>query len=397
MPPNIPFWRVLIILSGLGLLLPMIFDVYLPAMPSIARSFGVGDGQIQLTLAAMNFGLAFGQFIYGPLADRYGRRPILIGAMVVFTTTHMAAVYAPDVASLGGLRFVHGLTGAAGAILMRAVIRDLYDGPAYARMIAYTFMTGGIMPIIGPIIGGNLTVTFGWESTMLFMGVVGGIVVLLVWFGLPETGTRDAEALRPRIIGRSIAALCGSRTFVLYTFAGIGPYVGLFAILSDLAPVLIGGMGLTPPDFGLLFAVIMIGNLLASLVAGRLVARLGIDNLIMVGSVFCLVSGFTVFVVTQAGYVGPLAIVLPASGFMIGFALIMPPMYAGALSPFPAMAGRASSLMGIIHYSTATLTALILGLVADGSHRPLVLALLIAGILSILAYFWILRGVRKSG
>jgi DHA1 family bicyclomycin/chloramphenicol resistance-like MFS transporter len=247
------------------------------------------------------------------------------------------------------------------------------------------------------MIGGGLIAFFAWPSIFLFMGAVGVAVFLSIWFGLPETGVRDPEALQIRSMGRTYALLGSSRTFMLYTLAGVGPYLGLFAVLTDIAPVLIGAMGLTPPQFGVLFAVIMIGNLVASVAAGRLVARLGINRLILVGSSTCLVASLVGFMVTNAGYISPMPIVLTASAFMIGFALVMPAVTAGAMSPFPGLAGRASSLMGIIHYGTATLTALMLGLVADGSHRPLMIALLVGGVLALAGYLAILRGIRKSG
>ena len=157
------FWKVLALMSGLAILLPLIIDIFLPAIPAIAQSFQVNTGDIQITLASLNLGAAIGQILYGPLADRFGRRLVILTAMSIFTLTGFATVVAPNVEWLNILRFFQGLTAASGMIIIRAIVRDLYDGALAAKMLAYTFVTGSIMPILAPIIGGNVTVWWGWK------------------------------------------------------------------------------------------------------------------------------------------------------------------------------------------------------------------------------------------
>ena len=385
------FWKVLALMSGLAILLPLIIDIFLPAIPAIAQSFQVNTGDIQITLASLNLGAAIGQILYGPLADRFGRRLVILTAMSIFTLTGFATVVAPNVEWLNILRFFQGLTAASGMIIIRAIVRDLYDGALATKMLAYTFVTGSIMPILAPIIGGNVTVWWGWEPNFYIIGAIGLLVVLSLWFWLDETGTKDHEAIRLGEMGRSFLTLVQSRVFITYAFAGVGPFAGLFAILTALSSVLIEYMGVSPTVFGYLFSLIMIGNLTASFVAGRLISSIGGTSLIYAGCTVCLLSGMVAGSIFWVGNVTPAGIVLPSFGFMIGFGLLIPSATAGAMSPFPEMAGRSSSLIGLIHFSAGASASLLMGLLADGTHFPLVTAITICGFLCFLSVWPVYR------
>lgn len=392
------FWQVLIVLGGLAMLTPLVIDAYLPAMTAVGQGLGVPVGQVQFTLASINVGLAVGHVLYGPLADRFGRRAVLLVVMALFSVVGFASAAAPDIASLNILRFLHGLTATASMILARAVIRDLYDGAEAAKMLAYVFVGGAAMPILAPIIGGHLTVWFDWPSTFLLMGGFGAVLTVLIWSMLPETGTKDPTATNIGEIGRSISALCRSRRFMLYTMGGVGPYAGLFAVLAGLSPLLIGQMGITPTDFGYLFGLVMIGYLAAAALAGRLAKRWGIHRLIFIGSQLCALSGIAALAATAfSGSAALFAIVLPVFGFMVGMALLQPGITAGAMSPFPGMAGRASSVMGLVHYSAGALAALSLGLFADGTAGPMVIILAVSGLFTLISYVLIARYTGGEG
>ena len=190
------FWRVLFLLSGLAILMPLIIDIFLPSIPAIAAAYGVDTGEVQLTLAYLNFGAALGQVIYGPLADRYGRRPVIVSTMVLFSAAGFGSALAPSIEWLNAWRFLQGLAAAAGMIIIRAIVRDLYDGVRATKMLAYTFMTGSIMPIAAPIAGGFLTVSIGWEINLYIIGAIGLLITLGLWIWLDETGERERSALQ---------------------------------------------------------------------------------------------------------------------------------------------------------------------------------------------------------
>ena len=230
-----------------------------------------------------------------------------------------------------------------------------------------------------------MTVWLGWRPNFYIVGIIGLLVTFSLWHWLDETGTRDHEATRIRPLWGSFLKLTRSRIFLTYAYAGIGPFAGLFAILTALSSTLIEFMGLSPTVFGYLFALIMFGNLTASLLAGRLVSSIGEIRLIYAGCTICLLAGISAGGISWAGIVNPAGIVIPSLGFMIGFALLIPAATAGAMSPFPEMAGRASSLIGLVHYGAGAITSLLMGLWADGTHVPLVTALTICGFLSFIS------------
>ena len=269
------FGRVLFLLSGLAILMPLITDIFLPSIPAIALTYGVATGKVQLTLASLFLGTALGQVIYGPLADRYGRRPVIIITMVIFTAAGFGSAVAPSIEWLNAWRFLQGLTAASATIIIRAIVRDLFDGPSATKMLAYTFVTGSIMPIAAPIVGGYITISVGWEINMHIIGVTGLLLVVVLWLWLDETGTPERNALHLGSMFTAYKELIRSHRFLIYTFAAIGPFTGLFAILTGLSSVLIEFMNLGPDTFGLLFGVVMLGNLAASWLAGRLAPRSG--------------------------------------------------------------------------------------------------------------------------
>jgi len=230
---------------------------------------------------------------------------------------------------------------------------------------------------------------------MYIIGGTGLLVMLILWFWLEETGEKDQSALSLAAMGKAYAELLRSRQFLTYAFVGIGPFAGLFAILTALSSVLIEFMGVSPDIFGLLFAAVMVGNLIASWVAGHLAERVGSTRLIVWGSLICLVSGFALPAMVFSGHSSPTAIVLTSFGYMVGFSLIIPAATAGAMSPFPHIAGRASSLIGLVHYGAGAAASLAMGLIADGTDRPLSYALAVCGVLNLLAIFPVLATKEK--
>ncbi|MBO21529.1 MAG: hypothetical protein CMM26_04000 [Rhodospirillaceae bacterium] len=389
------FWRVLFLLSGLAILMPLVIDIFLPSMPAIAASYGVETGEVQLTLASLNLGAALGQVIYGPLADRFGRRFVIVWTMAVFTAAGLASANPPSMEWMNALRFLQGLTAASGMIIIRAIVRDLYDGAQSTKMLAYTFVTGSTMPVAAPIVGGFITVTLGWQINMYIIGCTGLLVMLILWFWLEETGEPDASALNIGTMMKAYAELLRSKQYLTYAFVGLGPFAGLFAILTALSSILIEFMGVSPDTFGLLFAAVMAGNLVASWIAGRWAETLGDTRLIVWGSLVCLISGVAALLVVLSGLSSPTGIVLPSLGYMVGFALLIPAATAGAMSPFPHIAGRASSLIGLVHYGAGAAASLVLGLIADGTDRPLSYALAVCGVLSLIAIFPVLATKEK--
>jgi len=379
-----PFWRALAIFSGLSVIMPLITDICLPAIPEIARYYGVETGRIQQTIAFLFFGAAFGQIFYGPLADRFGRKPVIVITMLIFTVVSFVTVYTATPNAHSWARFLQGATGAGGLIIVRAVIRDLYDGALATKMLAYTMVGGSIMPILAPIIGGHVTELLGWKPNFLIVAGFGLVLTLSLALWLKETGKRDFKALETAEIVKNFTILFKSKKFICFTFITLGPFAGLLCILAGLSTVLIDFMGISTSMFGYYFAMIMVGNLLTSILAGKLSNILGNFKLIFTGAIICFLSGIAAYAFLFFGTVNPLSIVLPAAGFMIGFPLVVSAATVEAMSPFREIAGNASSLIGLIQLGCGAVVSLILGWASDGTQFPLVVALMFSGILTII-------------
>jgi DHA1 family bicyclomycin/chloramphenicol resistance-like MFS transporter len=378
------FWKTLAICSGLSVIMPLITDICLPAIPDIAKYYGVESARIQQTISILFFGAAFGQIIYGPLADRFGRKPVIVVTMSVFTIISFLTIYTatPNTHSLA--RFLQGATGAGGMIIVRAIIRDLYDGAYATKIFAYTMVGSSLMPILAPIIGGHVTDSFGWKPNFFIISGFGLILTLSLTLWLKETGTRDVKAIETAEIIKSFIILLKSRIFIYFTLITLGPFAGLLFILVGLSTVLIDFMEISTSIFGYYFAIIMAGNLLASILAGKLSDSLSSFKLIFIGAIICFLSGILAYVFALLGTLDPLSIVFPAAGFMIGFPLVVSAATAEAMAPFPEIAGKASSLIGLIQLGTGAVTSLTLGWTSDGTQFPLVFALMFAGILTII-------------
>ena len=378
------FWRALAIFSGLSVIMPLITDICLPAIPDIARYYGVETGRIQQTISFLFFGAAFGQIVYGPLADRFGRKPVIVITMLMFTVISFFTVYAATPNSHSFARFLQGATGAGGMIIVRAIIRDLYDGAFSTKMFAYTMVGSSLMPILAPIVGGHVTELLGWKPNFFIIAGFGLVLTLSLVFWLKETGKRDLKALEAAEIFKSFILLFKSKIFVCFTFITLGPFAGLLCILAGLSTVLIDFMGVSASNFGYYFAIIMVGNLVASILAGKLSNTISNFKLIFIGALICFLSGTAAYIFAFFGVVNPLSIVFPAAGFMIGFPLVVSAATAEAMSPFPMIAGKASSLIGLIQLGFGAVVSLILGWASDGTHYPLVIALMFSGIITII-------------
>ena len=375
------FALTLLLVSCLSGLVPLTVDIFLPAMPSIAGELDAPVSDIQFSLATLNLGIALGHLLYGALSDRYGRKPVIIGAMALYT---LCAIGCLLVASSGGfvwLRFLQGLAAACSMVMSRAIVRDRYDGTEAARMYSYMFVAGALAPILAPIVGGYVTASWGGMATFYVVSAAGLAITLLFATKFDESYPASLRAVHRSEMPGRLAELAKSSDFVLYTLVTTATFFGLFAILTGLSPTLIGVLGVSPTAFGYMFATVMLGNFAASYIAGRIVGRVGIDRMILIGGVVCLGAGAMLVATTMMGIVTAWCIVAGACAFMVGFALINPAASAGAMSPFARMAGRASMIMGLLNMAAGAAMSFVIGLVHDHTHRPLIYAVAASSLL----------------
>lgn len=381
-----------LLLGGLIAVAPLAMDIYLASMPSMARALAASDEKVQLTLSLYMYAWGAAQIVVGPLTDRFGRRPALMGGLGLFIAASAVCAAARNIDTLIAARVVQAVAMASVAVVPRAVVRDLYAGEQAARMLSLMGVVLGIAPVVAPIIGSHLHVWFGWQANFIFVAVYGVAALAGVIFALPETiRSRSPQAMKVGVMLGNYARLLRSRAYLGYLLIAAFATSGLFAFLAGSSFVFVSVIGTGEEGFGVLFGIVMAGNITGSTIGSRLVARLGIDRMLQYSTALMLVSGLAVALLAWARVTHPLAIVVPMFAFMVAFMTTMPQATAGALTPFPEIAGSASSLLSFCQLLLASTAALLVGLTFDGTQRPMATAIAAASVLTFGAYRALIR------
>lgn len=377
-PDTLAMTAVLAMLTALG---PLSTDFYLPSLPEIARALGTDIAGAQATLSAFLFGFAAGQIVWGPLSDRLGRRPVLLIGLGLFLVMTLACAFAPSIEALIGARFAQALGASGPIVLGRAMVRDLYDGPRAGRELARMGMIMGLVPAVAPVVGGLLQNAFGWRSTFIATLLVGLAVLAVVATIMPETiRRRSPEKLSLLAIFRGFGVLLQNPAYRVYVSLTSLAYAGLFSFISGSSFVLIGIYGLTPPVYGLSFGCVVLGYILGTILAQRLVGPRGLDGVIALG-VACLAGGgIAMLVCVASGFGGPFGVILPMAVYACGVGLTMPQSQAAAMMPFPDRAGAASSFTGLCQMLLSGCVGLLVGHLLKASALPLPLVMSAIGV-----------------
>ena len=392
-----PFLRTYCVLSGLTVIGPLAFEGFLPALNDAAADLGTNNGTLLVTIATMSGGIAIGQLIFGPLSDRFGRRPIVLGGMALYVLSSLFASLINSADPLFALRFFQGLSIACAMVIFRAVVRDLFAVRQGARMFSYLYTTLSVMPLVGPVVSGFLVEIYGWRSVFIMMVLLGSVVFLILLFFFKESlPLENRRSMNPTVLATSFGEIIRDRTFASFLLVGVGTYGGLFAVLGGLAPVMITFMGESPGVFGLQFALIMTGHLIGAVVTGHLVRRYGIKKVMSVAVSISAIGGGMFLAFALVGISTRLSILIPVTIFLIGFALSVAPMTAGAMSNFQHMAGRAASLMGFIQQGTGAMVTFLLSVFDNGTQMPMVLALTVTSCFALTNYVLFARRAPLS-
>lgn len=393
---------VVALIAALVALGPLSTDMYLPALPTMVTFFETNTDQIQLTLSSFLAGFAISQLVYGPLADRFGRKPAIVGGMLLFTLASIGCVYAQSVESLILWRFLQALGGCAGPVLGRAMIRDIYGPQDAARILSFIATAMALAPAVAPLLGGYLVIWFEWQSIFLVLAGYGALMSLFFIFKVPESLSdehRQSFRLLPMLKNYSI--LLRHRRYMGYVLSCSFVYSGLFAFISGSSFVVVGYFQVPEQYFGYFFAIAVAGYMLGSFVAGRLSRRFQVNTLLMCGAVVALLAGVFMAVVVILQWYQIIPVIAPMFFYMVGVGLVMPQAMAGALAPFASMAGTASALMGFLQMSIAALTGVGVGHLHDGTPGVMLSAISAMGLLTLLSYYLLVhtgsRGDEQSG
>ncbi len=385
-----------LLLAALVALGPLSTDMYLAALPTLTGVFAAGVDRIQLTLSVFLVGFACAQLVYGPLSDRFGRRPAILGGMALFTLASLGCAFASSVEELIVYRFLQAVGGSAGPVLGRAVVRDIHGREHAARVLSHIGSAMALAPAIAPLLGGYLLVWFGWHSIFVSLAAYGAVMMALVALRVGESNRQpDPHAFRPgRMLG-NYAQLLRDGRFLGYTLAASLVYSGLFAFISGSSFVVIDHFGYPAEAFGWFFAAgAPLGYVLGTLAGGRLSLRLGVDRLLIRGAWLAALGGGAMLALHLAGVDHVAAVVAPMVVFMTGVGIVMPQAMAGAIGPYPRMAGAASALFGFVQMALAASAGVAVGHLHDGTPLPMVACIAAAGASTLLAY-WLLVWRRR--
>ncbi|GLZ16162.1 Bcr/CflA family drug resistance efflux transporter [Actinomadura sp. NBRC 104425] len=373
--------RTIVILGGLTAVAPLSLDMYLPALPQLADDLSTSASTAQLTLTACVFGLALGQAVAGPLSDAWGRRrPLMIG-LAAYAVASLLCVAAPNVQTLIALRLVQGMTGSAGIVIARAVVRDRYDGAAAARYFSALMLVNGLAPILAPVLGGQLLRVTPWPGVFAVLAGIGVALLLaaLAWLeeSLPPE-RRATSGLGATL--RTFRSLLADRTFAGYAAALALSFAGLFAYISGAPFVLQDIFGLSPQAFSVVFGVNALGIVAAGQVGGRLAGRVALRRLLGVGLAVETVGAAALVSAVLAG--AGLAAVLPALFLVVAAqGLVMPNSTALALSGRPPrVAGSASALVGVGQFAIGGAVAPLTGIAGPDTAVPMAVTIAVVAV-----------------
>jgi len=387
-PGSLPFT---VLLGALTAMTAIAIDMSLPALPALAAAFATAPDRVQLTLSLFAIGYGAGQLLSGPLSDRFGRKPVLLGGLGIYTLAGLAAALAPGIAPLVMARLLQGLGAAVGPILGRAIVRDHWSGVRAAQALSHVMVVFALAPMVAPLIGAGLLRLWGWRSIFLTFAVFGGVLALVTWLVFAESlRTPDRLAMSPARLFANARRFFADRRCVGYMLVNSCIFVGLFVFISASPFVFIAGYGVTPGAFGLYFALGAFAIMAGALANGRLVRRLPPERVLRSGLIVLSLSGAAALVIGLSRWSGPLAMMAAIMGYIFAQGLTMPNAIAGAMEPLPQMAGMVASRMGAAQRLAGGLAGYAVNLLYDGTAVPMAAFIAAMGIGALLTYYFLL-------
>ena len=377
--------KTILILGALSAFGPLAIDFYLPGFPAMALAFGTDEKHIQATLAAYFLGLSIGQLVYGPMADRFGRRlPLLVG-VTLFTLSSLLCAFAPTLDWLIVARFVQALGGCAGMVLARAIVSDKCDAVGSAKVFSQLMLVMGLAPILAPMLGGLLVNTWGWQWIFILLTFFSAACLVAVALGLPESMPAD----RPRQpLGGALGAygrLLLDRVFIGHAITGGIAMAGMFAYIAGSPFVFIKLYGVPAEHYGWLFGSNAAGFIVMAQVNARLLARTG-PALLLSRMVWMYLGAGLVLLALAALHTAALwPLLIPLFVCIASLGCIIPNASACAMNGQGARAGSASALLGCLQFSLAAGAASLVGVLHDGTALPMAWVIGGCGVLAVAA------------
>lgn len=369
--------------------------ICLPSMQDWPAAFGASQAAVQLTFSG--FVAAYGglQLVYGPLSDRVGRRPVLMFGLALASIGSLLAVFAPDLTMLTLARVLQGAGSAAGMVVGRAMVQDLYSGRERTRMMAFIGMTMGVCPPLATLVGGQLHVRFGWQANFVLMTVLGLALLLAAWWGLPAKQPQASQPARGwGELFNGYARLGREPSFLLYVVILAAATATFYTFLAG-GPIVLARYGVTPERIGWYIMCIPVSYIFGNLLTTRLIRRLGDRSIMALGQAGTLAGLLLLLALGLAGLHTPLWLALPLVLLGIGHGLLAPPTLAGTVGLVPALAGSAAAVAGLVQQLTGALGGFLVGLVPHDGPVNLALQMLGWAVCGLVAQVVLFRVGRR--
>ncbi len=375
---------LVLVLGALTCLGPMAIDLYLPAMPEIARSFGEPLGRIQLTLSAYTIGFALGQMIFGPLSDRFGRLRIMLPGIVAFIITNLMAAMASNASELIFIRVLQALAGASVMVCIPAMVRDLFHRDECAKVLSSILLVMTAAPLLAPILGGQILRFASWQALFIFLAGFGVLTLILGSFKLKESLPVERRiAMSPKALVAAYKEVLTHRRAMSKILAHGFFFGGMFAFVSASPFVYIELHGVPVDQYGYLFGLNIIGMGLCNIINMRLMGRFPLKNLLSFGVYAACASSTVLLINAWTGFGGLVGLVIPVIVYVSCMGFTGPNSNALSLQHFPNTAGTANAVAGVLRFGIGGVTTALAGLLHDGTAIPMGVVVAACGWLSV--------------
>ncbi len=375
------FYGILVAVSTAG---PLAMNIFVPFIPGLMDEFGASSGRVQLTLTVYLAGIAVSQLFYGPLSDRFGRRPTMLAGLALYVAASLLCALAPTIDMLMAARFVQAIGGASGMVLARAIVRDLHGREASASVLGYITMAWVLVPMFAPALGGFIDQFSTWRTAFHILSGIGVVILALTIWQLPETnsragddGTRLLDGMarlirQPRFIGHTLTL--GFCSAMFFSFIAGAPYI------------MVNVLDQTPLDYGLWFMMISVGYMTGNFLSGRYSQRIGIDRMISIGNVLAMAGAMAMLMAGLGGWLAPVSLF----GFMLfvtlGNGLTVPNGTAAAISVLPHTIGAAAGLSGFVQMTIGASASQFTGALQQSTPLVALWVMAVSSLLAALAH-----------
>ena len=377
--------RLIVLLAAAAAMGPAAMQILLPALPVISETFAVSNDIAQLTLSLSMLAIAVGTLAYGPLSDKYGRKPIMLLGLAITLAGSVFCWLADSIELLIIGRFIQAFGAAVGLVLSRAIVRDLYGANDAARVIATLVMVMVVIPMLSPALGGEMMARFGWQSVFIMVAALTVLIAVLLLKHLPET---LAEPVPFEGVGSMLSTFAGlfeSRAFCGYAFCVTFVSVIFFSFISAGPEIMVSVLKRPPTEYGYYFIMIPLGFMTGNYVARHFGGKTDMNRMIALGACIAIAGIGLAIALQLLGYRHPMALFAPVALAVFGNGVTLPNAQAAAINEFPKYAGSASGLTGFLQMAFSAVAAQIVALIFNGTVYPLLILMFGAAVLSLLS------------